>query len=299
MKDHLNDSASMSPFDLPGPQFLIFYVILGGVLAAFLWIFRHHGEKGKTVSAPELTDPYLVACLRAGRAEVWRLATIRLVDRGLMKADGATISVVADAKPEDLPIEVERATLEWFRTPRDAISLIKESSSSLRLRQLVSPYEERLIELGLLPGSTANAGNQARYFAAACVLALVAIVKIFIALDRGHKNIGFLVMLAAVGLFALYKAAMPARTLRGQAVMEDLKKLFSRLQQPGALQPNKSSAEVMWMAAVYGVGALAFSHVKKLYPKARSGSSCGSSCSSCGSSCGGGGCGGGCGGCGG
>jgi uncharacterized protein (TIGR04222 family) len=281
----------MSPFDLPGPQFLIFYVILGGVLAAFLWIFRHHGEKGKTFSAPELTDPYLVACLRAGRAEVWRLATIRLIDRGLMKADGATISVVADAKPEDLPNAVERATLEWFRTPQDAISLIKESSS-LRLRQLVSPYEERLIALALLPDSTANVGNQGRYVAAACVLALVAIVKIFIALDRGHKNIGFLVMLTAVGLFALYKVAMPVRTLRGQAVMEDLEKLFSRLHQPGALQPGKSSAEVMWMAAIYGVGALAFSHVEKLYPKAQSGGSCGSSC-------GGGGCGGGCGGCGG
>lgn len=284
----------MSPFDLPGPQFLIFYVVLGGALAAFLWIFRHHGEKGKTVAAPELTDPYLVACLRAGHAEVWRLATIRLIDRGLMQADGATISVVADAKPEDLPNEVERATLEWFRTPQDAISLIKESSS-LRLRQLVSPYEERLIELGLLPDSTAKAGNQGRLVAAACILALVAIVKIFIALDRGHKNIGFLIMFAAVGLFVLYKAAMPVRTLRGQAVMEDLEKLFSRLHQPGALQPGKSSAEVMWMAAVFGVGALAFSHLEKLYPKAHSGGSCGSSC---GSSCGGG-CGGGCGGCGG
>jgi uncharacterized protein (TIGR04222 family) len=283
----------MSPFDLPGPQFLIFFVILGGVLAAFLWLFRHHGEKGKTVSAPELTDPYLVACLRAGPEEVWRLATIRLIDRGLMKADDATISVVGDAEPEDLPNEVERATLEWFRTPQDAISLIKESSSA-RLRQVVSPYEERLIELGLLPGSTANAGNQARYVAAAGVLALVAIVKISIALDSGHKNIGFLVILAAGGLFVLYKAAMPVRTRKGQAVMEDLEKLFSRLHQPGALQPGKSSAEVMWMAAVFGVGALAFSHLEKLYPKAQSGGSCGSSC---GSSCGGGG--GGCGGCGG
>lgn len=281
----------MSPFDLPGPQFLIFFVLLGGALAAFVWIFRHHGENGKTFAAPELTDPYLVACLRAGPAEVWRLATIRLIDRGLMKADGATISLVADSRPEDLPNEVERATLEWFRTPQDATSLIKESSNP-RLRQLVSPYEERLIHLGLLPGSTANAGNQVRFAAAACVLALVAIIKISIALDRGHKNIGFLVMLAVLGLFYLYKAAMPVRTRRGQAVMEDLEKLFSRLHQPGAVQPGKSSAEVMWMAAVYGVGALAFSHVDKLYPKAQSGGSCGSSC-------GGGGCGGGCGGCGG
>lgn len=288
----------MNPFDLPGPQFLLLYLVLGCALAGFLWFYRHHREKDKSASAPELTDPYLVAYLRAGPAEVWRLATIRLIDRELLQADGATIRAMPDAKPEDVQNEVERVTLAWFRKPQDAISLVKESSS-FEFRQLVAPYEQRLMELGLLPDKAARQRNRSRYGAAAGFLALVAAVKIILALDRGHKNVGFLIVLAGVSLYGLYQIAFPARTRRGHAVIEDLKKLFSRLHHPGLLQPGKSSAEVMWMAAVYGVGALAFSHVKELYPKAQwSGSSSGCG-SSCGSSCGGGGCGGGCGGCGG
>ena len=288
----------MNPFDLPGPQFLAFYAVLGGALAWFLWIYRHHKEDKKNVSAPELTDPYLVAYLRAGEGEVWRLATIRLVDRALLQADGATITTVPDTKPEDAQNEVERATLAWFRKPQDAISIVKESGSP-RLRQLTSPYEERLVELGLMPDKAARQRHRARFGAAACILAAVAGIKILMALDRGHKNVVLLILLAGVALIALYHIEIPARTVRGRAVIEDLKKLFSRLHQPGLLQPGKSSAEVMWMAAVYGAGALAFSHVEKLYPKAPwsgSGGGCGTSC---GSSCGGGGCGGGCGGCGG
>jgi uncharacterized protein (TIGR04222 family) len=287
----------VNPFDLPGPQFLGFYIVLGLLLAGLLWIFRHHGEKTTTASAPELTDPYLVAYLRAGPAEVWRLATIRLIDRGLLRADDATISVVAGANADNLQNEVERATLEWFRRPQEAFSLIKESSSP-RMDRLVAPYEESLIKLGLLPNKYVREGKQMRFALAAGLLALIAIAKILIALDRGHRNLGFLVVLAVMSLFALYKVAMPKYTLRGRAVLDDLEKLFSRLHQPGAIKAGQSSAEVMWMAAVFGIGALAFSHVEKMYPKAhaQSGSGCGSSC---GSSCGGGGCGGGCGGCGG
>ena len=292
----------MNPFDLPGPQFLLFYVSLGLALAGFIWFYRHHSEKEKNVSAPELTDPYLVAYLRAGPAEVWRLATIRLIDRGLMQVHEARISTLPDTKPDDAQNEVERATLAWFRKPDEAISLIKESGS-FELRQLVSPYEERLIELGLLPDKAARQRHRSRYGAAACLLAAVAGIKIILALDRGHKNVGFLVVLAGVCLYGLYQIAFPTRTRKGHAVLEDLKKLFSRLQ-TGSLEPGKSSAEVMWMAAVFGLGALAFSHVEKLYPKLHkagyNAASCGASCgSSCGSSCGGGGCGGGCGGCGG
>ena len=288
----------MNPFDLPGPQFLLFYIILGSALAGFLWIHRHHSERDKAVSAPELTDPYLVAYLRAGAAEVWRLATIRLIDLGLMRAEGPTIRTEAETKPDDVQNEVERATLAWFRKPQAAISLIQESSS-FQLRQVVLPYEERLIELGLLPDEESRNRSRLRYAGAAFLLGVVAATKIIVALDRGHQNVAFLIVLACVAIFTLHKLAIPARTRRGHAVIEDLRKLFSRLHQPGLLEPGKSSAEVMWMAAVYGVSALTFGHVKELYPKAYQNTSCGGCGSSCGSSCGGGGCGGGCGGCGG
>ena len=291
----------MNPFDLPGPQFLFFYVCLGLALAGFIWFSRHRREKNKEVAAPELTDPYLVAYRRAGPAEVWRLATMRVIDRGLMHVNGARITTLPDTKPEDAQNEVERATLAWFRKSEEATSLVRESDS-LELRRLVSPYEERLIELGLLPDKAARRRHRSRYVAAACFLGAVAGIKIILALDRGHKNVGFLILLACVCLYGLYQIAFPTRTRKGHAVLEDLKKLFSRLRTT-SLQPGRSSAEVMWMAAVFGLGALAFSHVEKLYPRLhklhKSGYSGGSCGASCGSSCGGGGCGGGCGGCGG
>ena len=288
-------AATLNPFDLPGPQFLVFYVLLAAVLIGILWVYRHHGESEKPAPAPELTDPYLVAYLRAGAPEVWRLATVRLIDRGLLKVDNDIVSAV-DGHPDDLQNEVERATLKWFCIPQNAISLVKKSNSDPYLG-LVSPYEQRLMKLGLLRSHEARSATAVRHVFVAGVLVLVAIVKIAMAIERGHKNIGFLILLIFGGLMALYKLGMPERTRRGDTVLEDLKKLFSRLHQPGLLQPGKSSAEVLWMAAVYGISALAFSHIEKLYPRAQAtDGSCGSSC---GSSCGGGGCGGGCGGCGG
>jgi uncharacterized protein (TIGR04222 family) len=288
----------MNPFDLAGPQFLMFYAGLSLVVGGFIWFSRHQNEKEKSVAAPELTDPYLVAYLRAGPQEVWRLATIRLIDRGLMQVNEGRISTLPDSKPEDAQNEVERATLAWFRKPEEAISLVKESGN-FELGRLVSPYEERLIELGLLPNKAARQRQRSRYIGAACLLTAVAGLKIILALDRGHKNVGFLIVLASVCLYGLYQIAFPTRTRKGHAVLDDLKKLFSRLQ-TGSLEPGKSSAEVMWMAAVFGLGALAFSHVEKLYPKLhKAGYNSGGCGSSCGSSCGGGGCGGGCGGCGG
>jgi uncharacterized protein (TIGR04222 family) len=289
--------AAMNPFDLPGPQFLVFYGILAAASIGILWLFRHHGESDKPLPPPELTDPYLVAYLRAGAPEVWRLATVRLIDRGLLKVVDEIISVV-DEQTGDVQNEVERATLEWFRVPRPAISLVQRAASQ-RFLDLVAGYEQRLMELELLRSRKARQTTAASSFAVGAVLLAVAITKIVIALDRGHKNVGLLIVLIAVGMFALFKVAMamPERTRRGDSVLEDLKKLFSRLQQPGLLEPGKSSAEVMWTAAVYGIGALAFPQFENLYPRPQTATTgCGSSC---GSSCGGGGCGGGCGGCGG
>lgn len=283
----------MNPFDLPGPQFLLFYVSVVLVLAAILWISRHQGEQANSLAVPEITDPYLVAYLRAGPTEVWRLATIRLVDRGLLQAEGSTISVVAGATADNSQNEVERATLKWFSTPGEAISVINESS----LQPLVRPYEDRLIELGLLPNKNAKTNNKLKYALAVSVLVLVALFKIILALNRGHKNVVFLFLIGIGSVIALYTVAMPRHTRKGHAVLEDLKGLFARLKDaPDAIRAGQSNAEVMWLAAVFGVGALAFSHVRDMYPRAQSSGSCGSSC---GSSCGGGGCGGGCGGCGG
>jgi len=111
----------------------------------------------------------------------------------------------------------------------------------------------------------------------------------------------------------LYKVTHPRRTSAGDAVLTDLRTLFSGLRTRGSsLVQGVDTQDFALLMAVYGMAALppAF-NFDRLFPRATaqtsSSSSCGSGCgsssggSSCGgggSSCGGGGCGGGCGGCG-
>jgi hypothetical protein len=58
----------MFPFDLPGPAFLLFYLFAGTCVLLLLYMFRHIGEPA---DAPKvnLSDPYLIAYLRGGKAE--------------------------------------------------------------------------------------------------------------------------------------------------------------------------------------------------------------------------------------
>ena len=67
----------MNPFDLPGPQFLVFYwvLIIVGLLA--VWGWRLRTDVG---GAPErmFRDPYQLAFLRGGHPEVIRVALLTL-----------------------------------------------------------------------------------------------------------------------------------------------------------------------------------------------------------------------------
>src|SRR3974390_1249430 len=80
----------MYPFDLPGPQFLVFYGVFALAIILALNIGRRISEGGPTPQI-EATDPYLFACLRGGPKEVARVATLGLVDRGLLQISGGKV----------------------------------------------------------------------------------------------------------------------------------------------------------------------------------------------------------------
>ncbi len=50
----------MNPFDLVGPQFLLFYLILGGGVILMLSLLRQARESSDTLKV-NLTNPYLIA----------------------------------------------------------------------------------------------------------------------------------------------------------------------------------------------------------------------------------------------
>ena len=73
-----------NPLDFPGPQFLWFYVVVGAFVLILLYLVRGAMESGTTPRI-ETSDPYLIAYLRGGKNEAARVATVSLIDRGLLQ----------------------------------------------------------------------------------------------------------------------------------------------------------------------------------------------------------------------
>lgn len=291
----------MNPLDLPGPQFLLFYTAVSAVLLLLASRLTARAEPG---DVPQLgfDDPYLLAYLRGGKDEALRLATISLVDRGLIEVEGGTLRTKASAARARVGRAIEKALLACFEQPAGATSVFLDDD----LAAACAGYELTLVKLGLLPDPSIKDARKRRFAFVGLVLLGLAAVKILVALSRGRTNVLFLVIGAAIATYAAFKLTHPFRTARGDVLVADLRTMLASLKERSRqIQPGGASGEAALLAAVFGIAALpaaGFPYVKKLFPKARSnsgGSSCGSGCgSACGSSCGGG-CGGGCGGCGG
>src|SRR5262249_61449642 len=73
----------MNPFDLRGPEFLLFYLCFSLVVIIAIDFLRRRAESGASPKI-DLGDPYLIAYLRGGESEAFRVAVISLVDRGIL-----------------------------------------------------------------------------------------------------------------------------------------------------------------------------------------------------------------------
>lgn len=292
----------VNPLDLPGPQFLAFYSVVAVITLGLLHFRRAAMESGP---APRIdhSDPYLLAYLRGGKNEALRVATVVLVDRRLLVVDekNRTLAVAGRfTAPSHL---IERALMRHFTQAHLATTIF----DNLELGAVCDRYERRLSEAGLLPDAERRAARRRLLWRALTILIGLSMLKIVVALSRGRANIIFLLILTVVAVIIAVKLANPRRTARGDAMLDDLRRLFGRLREGGArVIKGGATADAALLAAVFGVGALPipeFAFALKLYPRASSSlgsASCGSSCgSSGGSGCGGGGGGGGCGGCGG
>jgi|SRR5687768_11554414 len=298
----------MNPFDLPGPEFLFFYIGFSALAIIALVLTRKAAESS---AAPklDLSDPYLIAYLRGSDPETLRVAAVSLIDRGLLVATGTQLKTADNASPEAVRKPIEKELLRKFKRADEASSIFDDS----RLKATCKPYEQTLKNAGLLPNESIERARWSRLLIAGGIVAGVGIVKILVAFSRGRMNVGFLIVLIAVAIFLAVKVSFPRLTESGKAMIADLQNLYSGLKDRALfLKPGGATIEPMMLAAIFGVGALEstdFAFTRVLFPRANAaaqsgsssasscGSSCGSSCSS--SSCGGGGCGGGCGGCGG
>ena len=290
----------MNPFELPGPQFLLFYATLGIAIAFLLRTLKQRAESGEPVRLPS-TDPYLIAYLRGGADETVRVAIAVLVDRQLLDVDGDTVIRREGAHGSN---DLERAILDSCEKATHPGELA-QSQHLLEIARRA--YEPPLQHLGLLATPEAYARRVRDAGLAIVVMAVVAGIKIAIGLAR-NRPVSFLVVFA-IGFFAVAAVMTRGRrTVLGERVLGDLTMLFDALRERAdELRPNTAPGELALLMAVFGVGAVpigAFPFVRAFRPATTNTSSCGTSgCgSSSGSSCGGGGSscgGGGCGGCGG
>lgn len=306
-------------FDLPGPSFLLAYAALTAATIGGLALLRGflearsgpHRDRHSPERAPppfDTRDPYLVAYLRGGESEVIRLATVLLVDRGVLVASGDQVSCAEGAAPPAHVVERAIVGLVAREAAIPASTLLTRSA----LAEWTPRANERLRRAGLLPGGAQIWQRIALTAAATVVLVGTALHKIDLAHERGRHNTGILaVMCIAAPFVAAAVLLAKRRTPAGDKVVADLKTLFAGLRgRTHDLQAGVSNAELALIGAVFGIGVIpsgTYAFAAGLFPRAEagaSGASCGASgcgSASCGGSggCGGGGCGGGCGGCGG
>jgi uncharacterized protein (TIGR04222 family) len=308
----------VNPFDLRGPEFLLFYLILSVVVLLILFYLRQRDER-QGDGKPSLEDPYLVACLRGGESEALRVATLSLIDRGLLTLKSSGTSVVFPRAAENLLEVKDSLAIDSVRRPieksiLEAFKTAKPVSSTLDSLTGCTDYACRLEAYGLLPDPEIRSARKRRLMLAIYVLLGVAGLKIVIALSRGRTNILFLIILAGLAAYVTSRTSNPFRTSRGEKFLEDVKFLFSSLHlRAASLRPGGATTDLVWLASAYGlteVSPILFPQVAALFPRKPARGSSGwdfskggsgdSSCGSGGSSCGGGGgCGGGgCGGCG-
>ena len=298
----------MNPFDLRGPEFLIFYLVLSAMVLGVLILLRRKSESSNATKI-DLADPYLIASLRGGDNEVIRVALVSLIDRGLLIVNGTQVKRADHVSPDSVRPALERELLKKCETPREVSSLLNDAKVNSACRE----YHERLQRAGLLPEESVTEARQLRLWIAVAILGGVGIIKVVVALERGRTNVLFLIILIIAAIVLAFKTSFPRLTAAGAAMLTDVQTLYAGLKgRAASIRPGGATIDAMMLVAVFGVDMLegeAFAYTKRLFPRAQS-SATGSgdvySCSSWfgsssgGSSCGGGsGCGGGgCGGCG-
>jgi uncharacterized protein (TIGR04222 family) len=285
----------LNPFTLPGPQFLRFYLIVGLSVLLLARFLMRRAQSGDDAPRLDLKDAYAIAYLRGGAGEAVHVATFSLLDRSLLRVQGRTVAASEGGGVGSASRLLDRALLMKFRTPAAVSAAVRDPQVRAACEELASGLKSR----GLLATDAVFAVRRPLFAVGMAVLLGVTGIKLFVALNTGHSNVEFLLLMTAVFCLLLFVMYRRHRTKLGDQVLAELRILFARLRRRSAtLKPGGETEEAALLAAVFGVAALptmSFGYIRQVFPQNSSASnSCGSTG---GSGCGGGG-GGGCGGCG-
>ena len=287
-----------SPFDLRGPDFLLFYAAMVAVAFALAWGIRRRAKHAEPVAPVAELDPYQLAYLNGGAAHAANLALTRLFARGMLRANGdATVTSLGQVIQLTDPID--RAAYDSVISHPD--SRVPVSHVRSRLQPPLRKIGADLKSAGLIVRSSVAV----RYCLAATLVALAApavgAVKVAVGISR-DRPVSILVFGCVFTTFlAVYLFARPPRrTAAGDAALKRLRDRNSALQFG---RSQRSLDAITLGVALFGLDVLASTALEPLYRTLRpvqtytshwGGGGCGGSSSSgsSGGGCGGGGCGG-------
>lgn len=153
----------MNPFDLSGPEFLLFYLLLSSFVIVVVWLLRRNAESGPPPQL-NLADPYLLAYLRAGEGETLRLAVVSLIERDQLTASGTRLQRKSKLGPKVNGNPLEQAMLHKFNQPGEATSIYKDDS----LKAVCQHYRQQLEQAGLLPDAAIKTARWLRFAVPPC-----------------------------------------------------------------------------------------------------------------------------------
>lgn len=321
--------------DMYGPTFLIFYIffIIGVIiLCRIASYFADTSLSNNPKPLPLKPDPYEIAYLRGGEAEVLRVIVFNLTERGyLLKtqdipANATTVTssiypYVIKINPEAPDIRhlipLEEYIFKLFAKSTLATDIFRKDYMPTQLEKYCQPYKEQAEREQLL--ITPGVKQTIDYICYAGLFAILAMggYKLIVAISKGKSNFLFLLVLAVFGcLIQLALSGAPRISRRGQEYIDQMIMAYTSYKDRISTSQQALADPLLLstVVGVFGVGILAnsfYNDYSMMYRQAgfnpatsswdsggswsSGSSSCSSSCSSgssCGSSCGGGGCGG-------
>jgi uncharacterized protein (TIGR04222 family) len=281
--------------NMRGPTFLLVYAALAAAICLYLRRRIAMAEAQSPARILRVRDPYEIAYLRGGLAELIQVAVLSLIRRRLLEPVGPLLRTRGSAGGAAVSIPIEKEILETCRDAPPAVKLKQVHS----IQAAAEIYRAALIDANLMPTEQMQSARNSAAAIAGAVLVSLALAKIWYATAHGHRNVAALIIFAVVAAVVLYAIAKAHRTRAGNEAVKHLKTLFERVKNGRSPSRPDELNEALLLAAVYGDYAAAGmeqSTWRKLFPRPsdnRGNNGCGSGCGG-----GGGGCGGGCGGCG-
>ena len=253
----------MNPFDLNGPNFLVFYTVCGA--AVCLVLYRLRLQEPQTPEGAVPTDPQTIAYLRGGATEALRITAVTLLERGALAPGPARHT---PHRPEP-----HAAARRLGDRPSGVRALSDGRAGGVALRERKPGARAWRRTRASTGGSRSHprrdlrAARWSRLLAAVAALGTLAGVKIALALSRGHSNVGFLLLEAAVfGLIAC-RLTIRHRTPAGDRALDYLKHTFEAVRDRTKPLEHPDPLDIAVVAAVFGLAALpaaAYANVEDL-----------------------------------